>query len=115
MNENDVIELIDSMWNGTKNLISRSKFGQMPRFLLKIDYNENGYFIGDLDRKLKIKDYINETAIRGLSDFTLDISDLIDALDKNSSKISAIYYNIDNNLRLSRPIPQNWIKFPNLG
>ena len=100
LTDDDILELIDAMWNGTKNLISRSKFGQMPRFLLKIDYNEKGYFIGDLDRKLKIKDYINETAIRGLSDFTLDISDLIDDLEKNSSKISAVYYIIDNNLRL---------------
>jgi len=115
LTDDDLLELIDAMWNGTKNLITRSKFGQMPRLLLKIDYSEKGYFIGDLDRKLKIKDYINETAIRGLSDFTLDISDLIDALDKNSSKISAVYYIIDNNLRLSRAIPQNWIKFANFG
>ncbi len=114
MSENDVNELIDAMWNGTKNLISRSKFGQMPRFLLKVDYNEKGYFIGDLDKMLKFKDFANEFAIRSLSDFTLDISELVKVLE-NSTKVSNVYYKIDDKLRLSCEIPQKWIELPNLG
>ncbi|MEO1784001.1 type I-B CRISPR-associated protein Cas7/Csh2 [Thermodesulfobium sp. 4217-1] len=114
MSEDDSNELIDAMWNGTKNLISRSKFGQMPRFLLKVDYNEKGYFIGDLDKMLKIKDFTNEFAIRSLSDFTLDISELVKVLE-NSTKVSNVYYKIDDKLRLSCEIPQKWIELPNLG
>ena len=50
MNNEDESLLIDGIWNGTKNLITRSKFGQMPRLLLKVTYNDKNYFIGDLDK-----------------------------------------------------------------
>ena len=38
LSEEDVDLLLDGMWNGTKNLISRSKVGQVPRLLLKVNY-----------------------------------------------------------------------------
>ena len=39
----DVDLLLDGIWNGTKNLISRSKFGQSPRCLIQIEYNEDNF------------------------------------------------------------------------
>ena len=47
LNDDDIKLLIDAMWNGTKNLISRSKFGQTPRLLIQIEYEEKNFFIGD--------------------------------------------------------------------
>ena len=47
LTEDDVALLIEGMWEGTKNLISRSKAGQTPRLLMKIEYKVNGYHIGD--------------------------------------------------------------------
>ena len=55
MTEHDEELLIEGIWNGTKNLITRSKFGQMPRLLLNVTYSAKNYFIGDLDKKLKIE------------------------------------------------------------
>jgi CRISPR-associated protein Csh2 len=55
MTEDDESFLIEGIWNGTKNLITRSKFGQMPRILFKITYNDKNFFIGDLDKKLKLE------------------------------------------------------------
>lgn len=48
LTEGDVNLLLDGIWNGTKNLITRSKVGQIPRFLLRVIYNKENYHIGDL-------------------------------------------------------------------
>jgi len=41
MSEADKELLLDGIWQGTKNLISRSKFGQNPVLLLAINYKED--------------------------------------------------------------------------
>lgn len=110
LTENDVNELLDAMWNGTKNLISRSKFGQMPRFLLKVTYNDVGFFIGDLDKKIKLTCYENEFKIRSVKDFKLDIEELINIFENNKNRIKKIEYKIDENLNLNQTIPGDWQK-----
>lgn len=52
LTDDDIHLLLEGIWNGTKNLVSRSKFGQSPRFLIQIEYNEDNYFIGDLNNKI---------------------------------------------------------------
>ena len=110
LTEGDVKELLDAMWNGTKNLISRSKFGQMPRFLLKVTYKEKGFFIGDLDKKIKLADYENEFKIRSTKDFKLDMSELIKAFEDDKNKIEKVEYKVDENLNTSPNIPESWEK-----
>jgi len=102
LTEEDIDLLIESMWNGTKNLISRSKIGQMPRLLLKINYLEGNYHIGDLMRKIKLVTSVNEEEeIRGTKDYVLCIDDLINAFAKNSEKIHSIEYKVDENLNFA--------------
>ena len=108
LTEEDVKELLEAMWEGTKNLISRSKFGQMPRFLLKVTYKEEEFFIGDLDKKITLTDYENEFKIRSINDFTVNISELKNAFEKYKNKIEKIEYKVDENLKID--IPQNWRK-----
>lgn len=108
LTENDVGEMLDAMWNGTKNLISRSKFGQMPRLLVKITYKEKGFFIGDLEKKIKISGVENPLKIRSIKDFTLDISELLNVLEKNENKIDSVYYKIDESLLVDPKIPGSW-------
>ncbi|MBN1971557.1 MAG: type I-B CRISPR-associated protein Cas7/Csh2 [Candidatus Delongbacteria bacterium] len=105
LTEEDVNELVEGIWNGTKNLISRSKFGQMPRFLLKVTYNESGYFIGDLDKRISISGFENEQKIRSIKDFTLVTEELVNAFKKNADKIESISIIKDDNLKLSHEIP----------
>src|SRR5690606_24746226 len=62
----DVDLLMDGLWNGTKNLISRSKIGQIPRLLMKVNYNEKDYHIGDLNALLKLKSDVREEEIRDI-------------------------------------------------
>ena len=110
LTEDDVKELIEAIWYGTKNLISRSKFGQMPRFLLKVTYKEKGFFIGDLDKKVKLTDYENDFKIRTVKDFTFDISELISSFEENQNKIEKIEYKIDKDLKVNPQIPDTWQK-----
>jgi len=108
LTDDDVKELVSGIWKGTQNLISRSKFGQMPRLLLKVTYKEKGFFIGDLDKKIKVTGCDNPLKIRSLKDFVLDITDLLAALEKHAAKIESIEYIMDENLRLSGKLPETF-------
>lgn len=107
MTDDDTALLLEGMWHGTKNLISRSKFGQMPRFLVKVNYKESNIFIGDLDKKIKLTDYDNELKIRSIKDFKLDLSELLDALSDYSNKIESVEYFMDKGLSVD--IPNDWV------
>jgi len=98
----DVNLMVEGIWEGTKNIISRSKFGQMPRLLVKVNYNRQGFYIGDLNKSIKLISEKEEEAIRGLDDFKIDISELSKLLEKYSSKIESVEYLIDARLELSR-------------
>jgi CRISPR-associated protein Csh2 len=97
LTENDVKSLLDGIWNGTKNLISRSKPGQMPRLLLKINYNKGNYHIGDLDKLIKIElnNGKREEEIRKIKDVKLNAGELIETLNKNKDKIESIEIKVD--------------------
>jgi len=104
--------MLKGMWYGTKNLISRSKFGQMPRLLIKIDYKKdvNGFFIGDLEKRISIQNVDNEYKIRNVSDFILDINNLLFDIQKNKQKIESVSYAIDESLKINSNIPDDWNK-----
>lgn len=100
MNEEDKALLVEGIWEGTKNLISRSKFGQAPLFLLTIDYKEP-FYIGNLRQRLKLDcGKMNEMQIRSTNDFKLDVSELIAVLKANKEKIAAINLRVDSRLTL---------------
>lgn len=100
MNEEDKGLLVEGIWEGTKNLISRSKFGQAPLFLLTIDYNEP-FYIGNLRQRLKLDcGKMNEMQIRNTNDFKLDVSELIAVLKSNKEKIAAINLRVDSRLTM---------------
>ena len=95
--DDDVALLLDGMWNGTKNLISRSKFGQSPRLLLQIEYNEKNYFIGDLNNKISLNhDLEDDKKLRNISEAEIDLSVLLKAISENKDKISKINYKFDS-------------------
>jgi len=98
LTEADVELLLDGLWNGTKNLISRSKVGQMPRLLLKVDYNESNYHIGGLSSLIRLKTSIPDQEIRDPSQYRLDITELVSTLKANASKIMGIGVAVDKSL-----------------
>lgn len=100
--EEDVRLLIEGIWEGTKNLISRSKFGHMPRFLLKINYNSPRFFIGDLDRQIsaKLKSDMPAEQLRDISELQLDVSLLKTCFSQYKQNISSVEYILDSRLEL---------------
>ncbi len=96
--EEDIKLLIEGIWNGTKNLISASKVGQMPRFLLQVVHKEKNFHIGELDKRIKFVFTKNDKEIRAITDGKIDITELISVLDKNKDKIEKIYYKADKYL-----------------
>ena len=96
LTENDVNLLMEAMWNGTKNLITRSKAGQMPRFLMRVVYKEKNFHIGDLDKRIKLITDIEDEKIRDISQVKIDISELVDALRNHKGKIERIELGIDD-------------------
>ena len=100
LDDGDVTLLLESIWKGTQNLISRSKFGQSPRFLIQIEYNENNFFIGDLNNKISIShDLGDDKKLRKISELYVDLSVLISSIEENKDKISKIKYKFDSEIK----------------
>lgn len=100
LTEGDIDLMLEAMWNGTKNLITRSKVGQMPRLLLQVIYKENNYHIGELDHRLRIKTDKRDEELRRIEDLELDVTELANVLKENKDKIEKIRYKKDKFLKL---------------
>jgi CRISPR-associated protein Csh2 len=96
LTDDDVKALTEGMWNGTKNLISRSKAGHEPRLLLKINYNEGNYHIGDLDKLVEIQSDKRDEEIRDISEITLNTDALVEKLKEAQETIASIEYKISD-------------------
>lgn len=108
LTEEDVEELIEGMWNGTKNLLTRSKKGHMPRLLIKIDYAEKGFFIGDLAELVTLQpvDEKREEEYEDVADFILNVYELNKQLQAHSEKINNVKIISDERLKLSENLYQ---------
>lgn len=97
------VELMDeAIWNGTKNLITRSKMGHMPRLMLRVVYKEGqNFFIGDLQNKIELSYEIAEEKIRSIKDFSIKIDDLVNELVSYKDKVEKVFYTVDKNLTLT--------------
>lgn len=111
LTEEDAAEIVDSLWKGTKNLITRSKMGQLPRFLLKVTYKEKGFFIGELDNKvlLNIKT-ASQSEIRSADDYDVDLSEIEKLLEKYWDKIEKIEYFADDLFEKKISVADHWQK-----
>ncbi|MFD2037557.1 type I-B CRISPR-associated protein Cas7/Csh2 [Belliella marina] len=105
LQEKDIAVLLEGIWKGTKDLISRSKKGHMPRLLIKIDY-QPGFYIGDLLEllSLDIKGEKEANQIEDVSDFIVNTTALNSMLNKHADKIISISIEKDGRLDLSEPI-----------
>lgn len=92
--EEDVMKMIDSMWQGTKLLNTRSKVGQKPRMLFRVIYKES-YMIGLLDELVKLENE-NSITIRKFEECKLNFEPLKNALVNMKDKIEkvVIYYDL---------------------
>ncbi|ABY93796.1 MULTISPECIES: type I-B CRISPR-associated protein Cas7/Csh2 [Thermoanaerobacter] len=96
LTDEDVDLMLEGMWNGTKNLMSGSKIGHMPRLLIEVVYQENNYQIGELEKRIKFVHEMEDEEIRDIQDGKLDITELVAVLKQNQEKIKLIKYIYDD-------------------
>lgn len=102
LTEQDVDYMLEGMWNGTRNLISGSKFGQVPRFLLQVIYKSNEDFhIGELDKFVHFSTDKEEEAVRDVDEFKVEIQPLVDILKRNRDKIEKIRFKFDPRMKFT--------------
>ncbi len=100
LQESDVELMQEALWMGTKNLITRSKMGHMPRLMIRVVYKQDNFFIGELQKRIKINSSIEDEKIRGPEDFVLDIGKLLEELSRHSEKIEKVIFAADKALKL---------------
>lgn len=99
LTEEDITLMLEGIWNGTKNLISGSKFGQMPRLLMQVTYKEGlNFYIGELDRLITLKTEKNHEEIRDISEVKIDITNLVKSLSNHKDKIEKIRLKVDDRI-----------------
>jgi CRISPR-associated protein Csh2 len=99
LNETDIDLLLEAIWDGTKNLISGSKFGQVPRLLLQVVYKEGlNFHIGELDRLISMRSDKVDESIRDITDLKIDITALVKRLEENMAKIECIRFKVDERI-----------------
>ncbi len=102
LNEEDVILLKEAIWNGTKGLISRSKYGQMPRLLMMIKYKQPNFFIGDIDNLISLKSDKRDEQLRHPEDYMIDLAPLLRKIEQHRSKIENIEFMADERIQFCR-------------
>ena len=103
----DVEQLLEGIWYGTKNLITRSKLGQRPLLLLVVEYKKEhaNSYIGRLDRFVDIKkdDNKRDEELRDVSEVAVELTGLKEAIEAKKNKIEQIRFAWDKRLQLSEP------------
>jgi CRISPR-associated protein Csh2 len=99
LTEEDVNFLLEGLWKGTESLISRSKMGHHPLLLLRIRYR-NGYRIGDLAGRITLESELDDTAIRSVADYRINVTPLVDVLTAAAEHIAAVDWKQDRRLVL---------------
>jgi CRISPR-associated protein Csh2 len=99
LTEDDIDLMMEALWHGTKNLISGSKFGQMPRLLIQVIYKKGvSFYLGELDKRIRLISDKQDEEIRRIEEVKLDITQLIDDLSRQQEKIHRIRMKVDEHL-----------------
>ena len=105
--DDDLDKVISALWQGTINLITRSKVGHQPRLLLEITY-QDGFqgMVGSLDEKITLlKDgqplsEEKQLALRGLDNVQLSIEPIAERLSANQKQVKQVRLIIDRGLHV---------------
>jgi CRISPR-associated protein Csh2 len=106
--DEDVDRIAPGLWDGTVNLITRSKVGHVPRLLIEVIYKEDfSGAAGSLDERVSLLapdggtlNADEELAIRSPKDFTVDISEVAQRLISLKKDIDLVKICLDSELQL---------------
>jgi len=94
LSENDVKLLDDTLIKAIPlEATTRSKIGQTPRLLLRVEYKNDKTFLGDLRRYVKAnpKNKLAEEKLRDINEIELDIEPLVNLLEKQKDQVQGVY------------------------
>jgi CRISPR-associated protein Csh2 len=101
----DDVERLDTLcWRAIKNqTISRSKVGQEPRLYCRIEYADESFHLGGLDKDLKLDEEhsTDDEELRTVRDLTLDVESFVDRLDNASDQIKRVRIAVSDVLEVS--------------
>lgn len=100
LTSDDVEMLKLALWNGTKQLITRSKMEHNPRLLLMLEHEKSNNFIGELDKYIRLSTTINDVQLRSIHDMKLDLTLLREKLVSMGEDKPAEFLQKDPNLEL---------------
>lgn len=109
----DINLLEESLIKAIPLQATRSKIGQYPRLLIRVEYTDNETFIGDLRRYVEIEPInVRENQIRDITQLNLKMDRLAQELLKHKNKIWKIHYWQDKELKpeLENLIQDNALK-----
>lgn len=104
LTEADVKRLDTLCWRAIKNqTISRSKVGQEPRLYCRVEYADESFHLGGLDRDIELNDEHSkpDEELRTVRDLTLDVTRLVDRLNESSDRIERVRVVASDVLKLS--------------
>ncbi|WIV68816.1 type I-B CRISPR-associated protein Cas7/Csh2 [Natrialbaceae archaeon AArc-T1-2] len=101
----DDVKRLDTLcWRAIKNqTISRSKVGQEPRLYCRVEYAEESFHLGGLDRDLELDEERSEPEeeLRTVRDLTLEVDGFVDRLANASGRIERVRMVASDVLELS--------------
>jgi CRISPR-associated protein Csh2 len=97
LTEQDIKDMDLAMKEAIPQLATRSKIGQYPRLYLRVEYNDEKTYLGDLRDYVYLEDREN---VKDINDVKLNIEKLVEKLKANSSKIKVIHYFEDEAIKL---------------
>jgi CRISPR-associated protein Csh2 len=88
----DVRRLDTLCWRSLKNqTISRSKVGQEPRLYCRVEYSEESYHLGGLDKDLALGDASKDAEeLRNVRDLDVDVDEFVRRLSGASDRIEGV-------------------------
>lgn len=114
MTENDRSLLLEGLWHGLMDMISRSKFGHLPLMLIHIRYKD-GYRIGDLAQLVDFKHELDDEKLRNTKDFRIGLDRLKAAIEQAGDKVTAVEFKYDSRLNFDGMKPDELPKSKKLG
>ena len=101
MSEADRTLLLEGLWRGTQDLISRSKMGHRPLLLVHIRYKD-GFRLGDLAGRVLLRSDLDPHKLRTVRDYQIDVGPMLKALEAQAGHVSKVEYLQDEELTLVR-------------
>ena len=105
----DVDLILEGLWRGTQHRQARGRGIQQPQFLLHVEYVNPFFRIGDLADDLKLEPgaeaWRSGERPNGISDVTLDVTRLVQTLERHREKVARCRIWLDPRLGTAGQFP----------